>query len=121
MRDEVLFHGTDGDGILGIITSGSILPGNGRIFFSKYRWEEALMHGADTTRQATFVIKVSVSMPDNVASYSTSTPGVRVTSVLETVVPLRAKVLELYVRKPTANGFETSRVVGAQAIQQYLR
>ena len=120
MRNEVLYHGTDGDSILGIIATGVMLPGEGKIFFSKHRWEDCLMHGADSRRKATFVIKVSVSIPKNVVSYGTSTPGVGVTFVVETMAPVPAEVLELYVRKPTPNGFEGHRLVGAQAIRQYL-
>jgi hypothetical protein len=121
MRNEVLYHGTDGDSILGIMATGSMLPGDGKIFFSKYRWQDSLMHGGDSKRKATFVIKVAVSIPDNVVSYNTSTPGVGVTFVIETQVPLRANVLELYVRKPTSNGFEGHHLVGSRAIGQYLR
>lgn len=120
MRNEVLYHGTDGDSILGIISTGSMLPGDGKMFFSKYQWQDSMMHGADSKRKATFVVKVRVSIPDNVVSYTTSTPGVGVTFVIETNVSLRADVLELYVRKPTADGFEVLHLVGAQAIRQFL-
>lgn len=119
-RNEVLYHGTDGDSILGIMTTGSMLPGDGKIFFSKHRWQDSLMHGGDTKRKATFVIKVAVTIPDNVVSYNTSTPGVGVTFVVETLVPLRARVLELYMRKPSSDGFEVQHVVGRDAIRQYL-
>jgi len=121
MQNEVLYHGTDGDSILGIIATGSMLPGgDGKIFFSKYRWEDSLMHAGDRRRMANFVIKVAVSIPENVVSYNTSTQGVAVTFVVETIVPLRAEVLELYARKPTPDGFETTHLVGSSTIRQYL-
>ena len=40
--------------ILAIMAAGSMLPGEGKIFFSKYRWEDCLMHGGDSRRKATF-------------------------------------------------------------------
>ena len=74
-----------------------------------------------TRRGASFVIRVAVSIPENVVSYNTSTPGVGVTFVIETVSPLRADVLEMYVRTPTPNGFETGHCRDAQAIKRLLR
>src|SRR6476469_7204888 len=115
MRNELLYHGTDGDSILGIISSGSMLPAEGKVFFSKYRWEDCLMHGADSRRKATFVIKVAVSIPENTVSYHTSAPGVGVTFVVETMAPLGAEVLELFVRTPTDDGFERQHFVGSQS------
>jgi hypothetical protein len=120
MRNETLYHGTDGDSILAIMATGVMRPGEGKIFFSRHRWEDSLMHGGDTARKASFVIKVAVSIPENIVSYNTSTPGVGVTFVVETVVPLHAEVLELYVRKPTSNGFEGHHARGALAIRQAL-
>jgi len=120
VRNEVLYHGTDGDSILGILTTGWMRPGDGKIFFSKFRWQDSLMHGGDSKRKATFVIKVAVSIPANVVSYNTSTPGVGVTFVVETKRPLHAEVLELYARRPTSNGFEGHHLVGSRAIRQYL-
>ena len=120
METAVLFHGTDGDSILGIIDTGAMRTSGGKIFFSKYRWEDSLMHGADSRRKASFVIKVSVSIPKNVVCYNTSTPGVPVTYVVETTEPLKAEVLELYARRPTDGGFESYRLVGADAIRSYL-
>ena|SRR6266850_796453 len=120
MRNEVLYHGADGDSILGIIGTGTMSPAAGKVFFAKHRWEDALMHGADTRRRASFVVKVNVAIPEQVVSYQTATPGVAMTLVVETIEPLRTEVLELYVRKPTAGGFDVHHIVGTQAIKSFL-
>ena len=120
MTDRILYHGANGDAILGIMESGAMLPGGGKVYFSKHRWEDSFMHGADTRRKASFVVKVSVSIPSHVVCHDEYTPGVTMTFVVETAVPLRADVLELFVRKPTDGGFETHHIVGVQAIKSYL-
>lgn len=120
MRTEILYHGTDGDSILGIMHTGAMKPGDGKIFFSKHRWEDSLMHGGDTKRKATFVIKVRVSIPENALNYVTSTRGVPSTFVIETRQPLPAEVLEMWTRIPTDDGFTTHHVVGATVIGSHL-
>lgn len=120
MNNEILYHGANGDSILGILTSKAILPGAGKIFFAMHKWESAFMHGADTARRASFVIKVKVALPDGVIRKRTATPGVADTLVVETRTALHAEVLELYVRKPVGGSFQTQTVVGAQAIRSFL-
>ena len=64
MDFDVLFHGTSGDNILAIIQSKSMLPGpDSKIFFSRYKWDDSLMHGGDRKRGANFVVRVKVQIP----------------------------------------------------------
>ena len=120
MTTRILYHGANGDEILGIIESGAMLPGGARVYFSRHRWEDSLMHGPDSRRRASFVVKVSVSIPEHVVCHDEATPGVAMTLVVETAVPLRADVLELFVRKPTEDGYRAHHIVGVQAIKSYL-
>jgi hypothetical protein len=120
MNSEILYHGANGDSILAILTTKFMLPGAGKIFFAMHKWESALMHGADTRRKASFVIKVRVDIPPDAVKTRTATPGVADTLIVETRRGLRAEVLELYVRKPVGGGFEIQHLIGAQAITSYL-
>jgi hypothetical protein len=120
MNTEILYHGANGDSILAILTTKFMLPGAGKIFFAMHKWESALMHGADTRRRASFVIKVRVDIPPDAVKTRTATPGVADTLIVETRRGLRAEVLELYVRKPVGGGFEIQHLIGPQAITSYL-
>ena len=120
MQSEILYHGANGDSILAIVTTKFMLPGAGKIFFAMHKWESALMHGADTRRRASFVVKVRVDIPDHAVRTRTTTPGVADTLIVETAQALHVEVLELYVRTPVGGGFEIQHVVGAEAIRTYL-
>jgi hypothetical protein len=120
MRRQILYHGTNGDNILLIIESGAFRPGpDGRIFFGQHDWSRVLQYGADARRKAAFAITVSVEMADGAAVQHLSTPGVPSTLVVITTDPLPATVHELYVRKP--GNPHPIQIVGAAAIEQYLR
>jgi hypothetical protein len=60
-----------------------------------------LMHGRDSSRRASCVIKVRVQIPQQAVRHYTATRGVPDTDTLivETVNPLAAEVLELHVRR----------------------
>ena len=120
MATEILYHGANGDRILGILTNGAMAPRDGKIFFAANRWESALMHGADTRRVASFVIKIEVQIPGDVIRYRTATAGVADTIVLQTTQPVSVRVLELYARKPATGGFQVQHVIGPEAIRHYL-
>lgn len=120
MTARVLYHGTDGDAILRIVESGTIKPNQGQIFFSEWNWQSVLMHGADSQRKAAFAVKLSVQIPSDVGRFATSTAGVADTLVVMTAKPLRAEVLELYVRKPTPDGMEVQRIAGERPIRTFL-
>jgi hypothetical protein len=56
-----VFHGTDGDSILGIIRDSSMRPDqDGLVYFSE-RFDDALQHGADRKRGASFAFKAGSS------------------------------------------------------------
>jgi hypothetical protein len=119
MQIRELYHGTNGDNILEIIRGGELKPNSeGRIYFSEARFDSVLMHGADTKRNATFAVKLRVTIPPTAGLERSRTPGVVDTLVIRTPVPVRVDVLELYVREPRAAVFKT--VKGKQEIVRYL-
>ena len=121
IMEEVLYHGTDGDSILSILTTGELRPNDqGEIYFSQWEWPPALMHGNDSKRKAHFVIQVRVQIPKTAGRLLKSTPGVRNTVVIQTGIPIKAQVLELYIRRPTPEGFSVCEVKGSEAIRAAL-
>jgi hypothetical protein len=103
MQVRDLFHGTNGDNIIAIIREGQVRPNRDRkIFFAEQKFDSVLMHGADTRRKATFAVKLRVIIPPTAAVARVSTPGVDLTLVVTTTAPLKAEVLEMYVREPGA-------------------
>jgi hypothetical protein len=119
MAARLLYHGTNGDAILGIIDSGMIKPNHGRIFFSEWNWQSVLMYGPDFKRNAAFAVRLKVHIPE-VGRFATSTPGVADTLVVMTRLSLRAEVLELYIRRPTPDGMEVEHIFGAGPIRTFL-
>ena len=73
-------------------------------------------HGPDRS----FVVKVQVSIPAQAIRRRIETPGVLDTFVVETKSVLPAQVLELYVRRPTEDGFRLQHFVGLAAIRAQL-
>ena len=117
---EMLYHGANGDAILGIIARAAMEPHDGKVFFARHRWESLFMHGADRKRNASFVVKVQVSIPAQAIRRRIETPGVLDTFVVETKSVLPAQVLERYVRRPTEDGFRLQHFVGLAAIRAQL-
>lgn len=120
MSERTLYHGTSGNAILGIIDSGSIKPHEGKVFFSEWNWQAVLMHGADRDRGAAFAVRMKVDIPEDAGTIATSTAGVADTLIVITARPLRAEVLELYIRKPTPDGMEVEHIVGMRPIRTFL-
>jgi hypothetical protein len=119
-RVRSLYHGTDGDTILAIIRERSMKPSaDGTIFFSEFRFESVLMHGADTKRKVTLAVKVSVEIPPDATVEKGATPGVADTLVVRTTAPLSVVVLELYVRQPRGTSVQTIR--GTVDILRFLQ
>ena len=119
----VLFHGTNGDNILRILATRHMEPNaQGEIFFAKYDWTSALMHGADRLRKAAFVLKVEIdSMSKGTKPQNISTQGVASTLLLKSDAPVRVRVIELIARKRTAEGFVVEHVTGENSIRAYLQ
>lgn len=121
MQLRQLYHGTTGDNILSILDSGKMNPSaQHEMFFSSSSWQTVLMYGADRKRGAAFAIKVAVTIPEHIIQLNASTPGNPDTLILQTIEPLPAQVLELYVRKPGDDGFEIERILGELPIRNYL-
>lgn len=110
MEIRDLFHGTNGDIILTIMREGLLRSNReGKIYFSERRFDSVLMHGADIKRKVTFAVKVRVTIPVTARVARAATAGVADTLLVTTAVPLKAEVLELYVREPRAMGVTTLR------------
>jgi hypothetical protein len=110
MQIRELYHGTTGDNILQIIRLGVLKPNmEGKLFFSEWRFDSVLMHGADLRRKASFAIKLRVTIVPPAVLQQTATAGVSDTLIVSTTMPLRVQVLELYVREPRATTVRTIR------------
>jgi hypothetical protein len=117
LRD--LFHGTNGDNLAAIMREGQLRPNrDGKIYFSEHRFDSVLMHGADVKRKATFAVKLRVSIPPTATVGRAATAGVADTLVVATSTPLKAEILELYVREPGAATVKTIR--GRSEIAKFL-
>jgi hypothetical protein len=117
-----LYHGANGDNILSILKNRYIKPGDqNEVFFGRFNYRALYMHGGDIRRKASFVIAVEVDMPAEVKKQFTATSGVQDTLKVITPVHLPAKVLELFVRRRTDDGYEEQRIKGELAIKQYLQ
>jgi hypothetical protein len=98
---QELYHGAKGDKILAIMREGVIHPGNGEICFGKFESEypNLFQYGADTARSASFVVKVRVQLPEHSSLKPLLRNGApRDSWVVNTRIPLKAEVLELFVR-----------------------
>lgn len=118
---ERLYHGADGDRILGIVEAGQMKPDNdGRLFFAKYDWRNVLMHGGDRKRKAAFAIAVDLDLPDGASMMPlSSTSGVRDTCVIVSPLPVPVTVVKLFVRAPRQQS--VMEIGGATNIIDYLR
>jgi hypothetical protein len=115
-----LYHGSPADGILSIINSNSMRPDTQHEVYFSERFEDALQHGADTSRGASFVFKAEVTIPDGASVKRLSKPGNPLTVLVTTSLPLATKVLELYVRTGRVGEFELKVIKGADAAKAYL-
>ena len=119
MQIRDLYHGTNGDNILAIIRLGVLKPNaDGKLFFSEWRFDSVLMHGADARRKAAFAVKLRVTIALPAALQQAATAGVSDTLIVSTTIPLPVQVLELYVREPRASIVKTIR--GMVEIKKYL-
>jgi hypothetical protein len=87
----------------------------GRVFLSLQR---DAVFGADTKRNAAFVIKIRVTIADGANAKDTVTHGVNHTVIVTTKSPVKVQVLELYVREARASTIAT--IKGASEITKYL-
>jgi hypothetical protein len=119
MQIRDLYHGTNGDNILQIIRSGSMMPNaDGKVYSSERSFDSVLMHGADERRNATFAVKLRVTIPGTAAVHRAATASVADTLIVTTSSPLKVQVLVLYVREPRASFLKT--VEGMVSIAKYL-
>ena len=119
MQIRDLYHGTNGDNILEIIRLGVLKPNtDGEVFFSQWRLDSVLMHGADLRRKAAFAVKLRVTIAAPAQLQQAATAGVSDTLVVSTTLPLGVQVLELYVREPRGSVVKT--IKGTAEIKKYL-
>jgi len=122
MATMELYHGTKADNILSILREGVVRPQNGEIyvgrFESQFHW--LFQYGADTSRSAAFVIKIRAHLPENCSPKRVSRPGAPADAwVLETNVPIRVEVLQLFVRHRPGEPIEVKN--GPREIGNYLQ
>jgi hypothetical protein len=119
MQVRDLYHGTNGDNILEIVRLGFLKPNTeGKLFFSEWRFDSVLMHGADLRRKAAFAVKLRVTIAPPAVLQQVATAGVSDTLIVSTTMPLRVQVLELYVRESRSSAVKTIR--GTSEIKKYL-
>jgi outer membrane protein OmpA-like peptidoglycan-associated protein len=94
------FHGSDGDGILGMMDSSEMWPtGFGYVWLNVGDYRESYMHGVDGPRQASFVVEVELTYhPATVPITRGETQGVRQSVRLTTADPLPCTVLRMFRR-----------------------
>jgi len=114
------FHGAPGDTILNIIKEGVMRPDAAHQIYFSERFEDALQHGADTRRKASFAFKAQVTVVDGAALQRTARPGNPLTVLVTTALPLPAKILELYIRVGRVGEFELKVIKGVEAVKAYL-
>ena len=84
-NEYTLFHGAEGDNILGIIRDGCMRPDlHCQVYFSE-RFDDALQHGADRKRGASFAFRATVVIPAGASVSRTSRPGNPVAVVREPI------------------------------------
>lgn len=119
-NELTLFHGATGDNILSIIRERSMRPDrDGLVYFSE-KFEDALQHGADTRRKASFAFKAAITIPAGATVTRATKPGNPLTVLVRTVTPLPARLLEMYVRLGRVGAFELKKVSGSENIKTYL-
>jgi hypothetical protein len=120
MRSEDLYHGANGEHILGILKQGMMTPVNGELFFVKHdsQLQTCFVHGADQARSAAFVVKLRVEFPEGTPFKAEPRHGNLDTWVLRTASPVRVQVLKLFVRFRPGQPLHT--VDGAAKIREYL-
>jgi hypothetical protein len=79
---------------------------------------DALQHGGDLKRKATFAVKAKVTLPPGASIARTSTFGNPLAVVITTVHPLPVEIIEMYVRPPHKSEYFT--VQGIAAIKAHL-
>ena len=119
-RTYELFHGSPADGILSIMNEGSMRPDASHQLFYSERFEDALQHGADTKRMASFAFKAEVTVVKGATVERVVKQGNPLTVLVTTTLPLPTRILELYVRLGRVGEFELKVIKGDGAIKAYL-
>jgi hypothetical protein len=119
-NELTLFHGATGDEILSVIRERSMRPDrDGLVYFSE-KFEDALQHGADTRRKASFAFKALITIPAGATVTRTTKQGNPLTVLVRTLTPLPTRLLEMYVRLGRVGAFELKTVSGIENIKTYL-
>jgi hypothetical protein len=118
-----LFHGANGDKILHIIENETMIPdSNDDLYFEETNFNNSFMHGVDSKRKASFVLKVSVDL-SNLHFTRTSKPGNPNTLIVKSKSAVSVKVLALYVRKGNReDGFTVhENITGKEQMKTWLK
>jgi hypothetical protein len=115
-----LFHGSQANNILSILSGGCMRPDAMKHVYFSARFDDALQHGTDRKLRASFAFRAQVTIIDGATMQRVSVPTNPLTVLITTDLPLPVKILELYVRLGTVGAFELKRIQGAEAIKGYL-
>jgi hypothetical protein len=113
-----VFHGADGDAILGIIRDGSMHPAADHLIFYSARLEDVFQHGGDRKRNACFGFKAKITLPAGASQKRAALDGNPLAIVVTSTLPVPTQIFELYVRRVRSSEFETIR--GIDMIKGYL-
>lgn len=116
------YHGTKADSILSILREGVIRPSDGVIYIGRFesQFHSLFQYGVDISRSAAFVIKLRAHLPENCVPKRLARPGAPPDAwVLETNTPIRAEVLQLFVRHKPGEPIEIKN--GSMEIGNYLQ
>jgi len=114
-----LYHGTEGDNVLSIISSGTMRPdASQQICFSE-QFSDALQHGADTKRKECYALKLQVTLPVGASQTKEFRHGNERAVIVRSPMPVPVQVLEMYVRVLSPTTLTT--IKGVAAIKAYLQ
>ncbi len=117
-----LFHGADSSKILHILNTGKMIPDSqGDIYFDETAFQNCFVHGVDSAKRSSFVLKVEVEL-DGLHFYRTQKSGNPTTLIVKTTSPISVKVLEMFVRLGTRDeGFNIEHIIGEEKIRLWLQ
>jgi hypothetical protein len=118
----LLFHGADSGKFLYVLDNGQMIPdAQGEIYFDETSYQNCFVHGVDSAKKASFVVKVEIDLR-NLHHYRTRKPGNPTTLIVKSASPVAVKIPEMFVRTGARDeGFEIEHIVGEEKIRLRLK
>ena len=117
-----LYHGANAEKMLYNVMNGALTADSqGKIFFAERDWASCLKHGTDMSTKESYVVKVTVDVPDSVRIERTPVHGNADALILhlEPGGKVSARFHEMYVRSGRVGSFVMT-VIPGPAIQAHL-